>query len=93
MRFSTLFIPSSLGHLVLTGALSTGRVERRDLNPGPPKCSSGQPLTNAPHKNFWGALTANETTDVLALLHSNVTGFNLTSAKDAGRYVLKSLYS
>ncbi|KAH7180088.1 copper amine oxidase [Fusarium flagelliforme] len=83
MRFSHFFIPAFLGHVALVGAISTGRLERRNPGPGP-KCSSGQPSTNAPHKNFWGSLTAKETADVLSLLHSNATGFNLTTAEDAG---------
>lgn len=87
MRFPHLFIPAFLGHMALVGALSGGRLEGRNPGPGP-ECSSGQPAVNAPHKNFWGSLTANEIADVLSLLHSNTTGFNLTTAKDAGRYVV-----
>ncbi|KAH7256107.1 copper amine oxidase [Fusarium tricinctum] len=83
MRFSTLFTLAALDHLILVGAFSTGRLERRDAGPGP-DCSLGTPPMNAPHRNFWGSLTSKETADVLSLLHMNETGFNLTSAEDAG---------
>ncbi|KAF9776879.1 hypothetical protein IL306_004871 [Fusarium sp. DS 682] len=85
MRFSNFFISASLGHLVLGAAFSTGRLESRKQDPGTGTvCSSEHPSTNAPHKNFWGGLSNKETADVLVLLHSNATGFNLTTAKDAG---------
>lgn len=90
MRFSTLFALAALDHLTLVGAFSTGRLKRRDEGPGP-DCSLGTPPTNAPHKNFWGSLTSKETADVLSFLHRNETGFNLTSAEDAGRYVLDAV--
>lgn len=76
--------------MALVGALSAGRLEGRNPGPGP-KCPSGQPSTNAPHKNFWGSLTTKETADVLSLLHNNATGFNLTTAADAGRYVVNPI--
>ncbi|KAH7177223.1 copper amine oxidase [Fusarium sp. MPI-SDFR-AT-0072] len=82
MRFSNFFVSASLGNLALGAALSTGRLESREQYPA--ACSSDQTTANAPHKNFWGSLTTQETKDVLALLHSNATGFNLTAAEDAG---------
>lgn len=86
MRLLNLFVPVSLVHLVLARAFPPGMLDSRKLDAGP-VCSSSQPSTNAPHKNFWGSLSAKETADVLALLHGNATGFNLTTAEDAGRYV------
>ncbi|EWZ48852.1 hypothetical protein BFJ70_g7807 [Fusarium oxysporum] len=83
MRFSNFFVSASLGHLALGAAFSTGRLESRKQDPGA-ACSLGQTTASAPHKNFWGSLTTQETKDVLALLHSNATGFNLTAAEDAG---------
>ncbi|KAF5989464.1 peroxisomal amine oxidase [Fusarium bulbicola] len=75
--------PPSLGNLALGAAFSTGRLESRKQGSGS-DCSLNQTAANAPHKNFWGSLTTQETKDVLALLHSNATGFNLTAAADAG---------
>ncbi|RBR12028.1 hypothetical protein FVER53590_04368 [Fusarium verticillioides] len=83
MRFSNFFVSASLGNLALGAAFSTGRLESRKKGHGT-DCSLNQTTTSAPHKNFWGSLTTQETKDVLALLHSNATGFNLTAAADAG---------
>jgi hypothetical protein len=87
MRFSNFFVSASLGNLALGAAFSTGRLESRKKGHGT-DCSLNQTTTSAPHKNFWGSLTTQETKDVLALLHSNAAGFNLTAAADAGRYVV-----
>jgi primary-amine oxidase len=86
MRLVDFLVPASLVHLVLARAFPTERLKGRQLDQEP-VCSSAQPSTKAPHKNFWGSLTKKETADVLALLHSNATGFNLTVAEKAGRYV------
>ncbi|KAI1010694.1 hypothetical protein LB503_004925, partial [Fusarium chuoi] len=83
----------SLGNLALGAAFSTGRLESRKQGPGA-DCSLSQTAASAPHKNFWGSLTTHETKDVLALLHSNATGFNLTAAETAGspeRYALAAI--
>ncbi|KAF5632026.1 membrane primary amine oxidase [Fusarium sp. NRRL 52700] len=83
MRFSNFFVSASLGNIALGAAFSPGRLESRKQV----RCTDGSlnhTTANTPHKNFWGSLTTQETKDVFALLHSNVTGFNLTAAKDAG---------
>jgi primary-amine oxidase len=89
MRLSNLLVPASLVHLVLARAFPAEKLKGRQLDQEP-VCSSAQPTTKAPHKNFWGSLTKKETADVLALLHSNATGFNLTVADKATRYVFNS---
>ncbi|OBS29614.1 hypothetical protein FPOA_03550 [Fusarium poae] len=82
MRLSNLLVPASLVHLVLARAFPAEKLKGRQLDQEP-VCSPVQPTTKAPHKNFWGSLTKKETADVLALLHSNATGFNLTVADKA----------
>ncbi|RGP60861.1 hypothetical protein FSPOR_10362 [Fusarium sporotrichioides] len=83
MRLVDFFVPVSLVHLALARAFPPERLDSRNQDSGP-VCSAEQPSTNAPHKNFWGSLSKRETADVLAILHSNATGFNLTVAEKAG---------
>ncbi|KAM0297109.1 hypothetical protein ACHAPM_009978 [Fusarium culmorum] len=79
MRPSGLLVSLSLVPLALARAFPPARLESRKED----SCSSAQPATSAPHKNFWGSLTKKETADVLAFLHRDATGFNLTVAKNA----------
>jgi primary-amine oxidase len=88
MRFSSTIFAAFLGGLIVPGtAFSERRLERNHLGKkADGSCLGEQPPSIAPHKNFWGGLTKEETRDVLALLHSDSVGFNLTEANDAGRY-------
>lgn len=84
MRPSGLLVSLSLVPLALARAFPPARLESRKED----SCSSVQPSASAPHKNFWGSLTKKETADVLAFLHRDATGFNLTVAENATRYLL-----
>jgi primary-amine oxidase len=88
MRFSSTILVACLGIIVPGNALSERRFDRSiSGRQTEGSCSGDQPPSVAPHKNFWGGLTKEETRDVLALLHSDAVGFNLTAAQNATRYV------
>ncbi|CAI6339319.1 unnamed protein product [Periconia digitata] len=84
MRFSSIILAVFLGLIAPGNAFSERRLDKNVLEKkAEGSCSGEQPPPVAPHKNFWGGLTAAETRDVLALLHSDVVGFNLTNAENA----------
>jgi primary-amine oxidase len=88
MRFHDILVSTLLGATIPVQAASLMRNERAA---GLDKksqivCSSEPPIKAAPHKNFWSSLTREETTNVLAFLHANATGLNLTLADEAGEY-------
>ncbi|KAL2211162.1 amine oxidase catalytic domain-containing protein [Sarocladium strictum] len=85
MHFSNIIVLACLGTLVPARTFTERRIEPSTLQENSDgACPGEQPPSIAPHKNFWGSLTKGETRDVLALLHSKETGFNLTTASDAG---------
>lgn len=91
MRLSSIIVSACLGLLAQASASTERRSEANLLEKkSTGACFGEQPPSVAPHKNFWGSLTKQETRDVLALLHSNETGFNLTEANNAGRYVVNT---
>lgn len=88
MRFLSSVLAACVGLAIPTTAFSDRRLERDYVEKrAGESCLGEQPPPVAPHKNFWGSLTKEETRDVLALLHSDAVGFNLTQAADAGRCV------
>lgn len=92
MRFHSILVSALLGATIPVQALSSrSKLKRTEKMPNLEKkdqtvCSSEAPVKAAPHKNFWSSLTREETTNVLAFLHANSTGLNLTAAEEAGRY-------
>lgn len=88
MRISSVIISALLGGTTSANATPKKLIRERasSTNSSGTVCSSGHASTVAPHKNFWQELTHQESADVIKLLHSNTVGFNLTAAKDAGRY-------
>ncbi|EMD62215.1 hypothetical protein COCSADRAFT_183317 [Bipolaris sorokiniana ND90Pr] len=84
MLLSSTILAACLGLIVPGNAFSERRIDRSiHEQRAEGSCSGEQPPSVAPHKNFWGGLTAAETRDVLALLHSDAVGFNLTNANNA----------
>lgn len=86
MLLSSTILAACLGLIVPGNAFSERRIDRSVHEQRAEGSCSGEQLPSvAPHKNFWGGLTAAETRDVLALLHSDTVGFNLTNANNATR--------
>ncbi|KAJ5022897.1 copper amine oxidase [Bipolaris maydis] len=84
MLLSSTILAACLGLIVPGNAFSERRIDRSiHEQRAEGSCSGEQAPAVAPHKNFWGGLTAAETRDVLALLHSDAVGFNLTNANNA----------
>ena len=92
MRFQSVLVSALLGATIPVEASSRSKMRRNDKLANLEKkaqtvCSSEAPVKAAPHKNFWGSLTREETTNVLAFLHSDAAGLNLTAAENATAYV------
>jgi hypothetical protein len=91
MRFHNVLVSALLGGTITVRA-APGKESRGNEKPAmlakkaQAVCSSTVPSKAAPHKNFRSSLTQEETTNVLAFLHHNASGLNLTMASDAGRY-------